>query len=214
MSCSENDTSSETESIFTCNECKKIITREDIKFQCYDCEEYFCDNCQDEIEEMNTCSINNCYYCSRGRCFNNRVLHRYCIDCVPQEVLDDIEERENEEKEAFENYKKIEFEMPTRYNNLKNALELAGLELRQDSKLCEKYINNGDGEIEFIVQRMCQMKFLFEYCDMRNVLKKVEQEHVEILEEGYFPDCSVFVEAEDRVLETNNYPDIFPWQLK
>lgn len=99
-----------------------------------------------------------------------------------------------------------------RRNRLCSALERYGLELRPDSKLCVMYIASGVGEIEFICKRMCQMKYLFEYCNMRERLNDTEKEQLETLEAGYLPDLSVFGEAEYNVLrEIGSYPTTYPW---
>jgi hypothetical protein len=101
----------------------------------------------------------------------------------------------------------------TRRLKLTKALGEAGLVLRSDSKYCWKYINSGSGKIDEIVHRMCEMKFLFEYTDMREELKRVSKGQEEELEAGYFPDCSVFDEAEDNIIRKTPYPEIFPWQI-
>jgi hypothetical protein len=98
---------------------------------------------------------------------------------------------------------------------LTKALTKAGLELREDSKLCKKYIS---GEIKEnknnIVERMCQMRYLFEYCNMNECKEEAYNNQIEIFNAGYFPDCSVFEEAEFIALDkysNGKYPKIFPW---
>lgn len=98
---------------------------------------------------------------------------------------------------------------------LTKALTKAGLELREDSELCKKYIS---GEIKEnkknIVERMCQMKYLFEYCHMNECKEKAYNNQIETFNAGYFPDCSVFEDAEMIALEkysNGKYPKIFPW---
>ena len=56
--------------------------------------------------------------------------------------------------------------------------------------------------------------YLYEYCDMKKELEKVSLENEEILEAGYFPDMSVFDEAEANILERiDEYPKVWPWHL-
>ncbi len=56
-------------------------------------------------------------------------------------------------------------------------------------------------KIQDIVERMCQMKYLFEYCHMDECKEKALEEQRETLEAGYIPDCSVFDEAEIMALD-------------
>lgn len=103
-----------------------------------------------------------------------------------------------------------------RRQKLIQALQEKGLELRRDSKLCEKYINRGGEDIDFVVERMCQMKYLFEYnYDVfQKNMDKAHRQYEEELEAGYIPDWPVFDEAESMTLrEIGGYPDIddYPW---
>jgi len=98
------------------------------------------------------------------------------------------------------------------------ALKKAGVELRNDSTLCKKYIE-GDKDLNYsmdkIVKRMCQMKYLFEYCHMDECRAEAYLKHSEVLDAGYYPDCSVMDEAEDIALtkySNGKYPHKFPWQ--
>lgn len=92
------------------------------------------------------------------------------------------------------------------------ALAKVGLKLRTDSKLCRAYIELGYGDLQDIVSRMCEMKYLYEYSNMRDELNKVELAQINLYEAGYIPDCSVFEEAEDNILNSiGGYPDIWPW---
>jgi hypothetical protein len=98
---------------------------------------------------------------------------------------------------------------------LMQCLNQAGLILRNDSVLCQQYIN-GDSkyELDYIVTRMKQMKFLFEYCHMEECKNIAYEEYVDDLDGGYYPDCSVFDRAEDIALTKysgGRYPTKFPW---
>lgn len=105
----------------------------------------------------------------------------------------------------------------TRRNDLVAALNNVGLKLRNDSKLCKGYINGTLGRdnwtIPEIVNRMCQMNYLYKYCDMDNAFNKAKDEHDEELGAGYFPDEPLFDVAERIALRTKggNYPAVWPW---
>ena len=97
-----------------------------------------------------------------------------------------------------------------------NKLNSRGVSFRNDSVLCENFIN-GDKSLNIndVVNRMCQMKYLFKYCHMNKCKDEAYEKQQEVLEAGYFPDCSVFDDAEYLALKkysNNKYPDIFPWE--
>lgn len=93
------------------------------------------------------------------------------------------------------------------------ALQKSGLELRSDSSLCNGYIDgtNRTYTVPQIVNRMCQMKYLFDYCDMDTHLYEARKRQREEYEQGYFPDCSVFEDAEYKALPKDGYPLVWPW---
>jgi len=103
-----------------------------------------------------------------------------------------------------------------RKTNLIKKLKELGLTLRNDSKLCTEYINGTlkDWTVEQIAHRMCQMKYLFDYCDMSQCLEQASKEQNDELTAGYFPDMTVFDQAEYIALKNKKYPTIFPWILK
>jgi hypothetical protein len=96
------------------------------------------------------------------------------------------------------------------------ALEKAGVTLREDSKLCTAYINGTESDLPFIVKRMCQMRYLYDFCKMlecKNIVYK--EQYLPLKEMGLFPDGTVFSFAEEMALQkysNGKYPDIFPWQ--
>ena len=95
------------------------------------------------------------------------------------------------------------------------ALNKVGLELREDSELCKKYISGENkNNKKLVVERMCQMKYLFEYCHMDECKQEAHNNYIETINLGYFPDCSVFEEAEMIALKkysNGKYPIVFPW---
>lgn len=136
----------------------------------------------------------------------------YCFPCCPlfvrieTQVVEDSTRKEQEERAniAAKNMEMIS----DRRAQLTNALTAAGLELRADSVLCSNYILQNDGNIPHIISRMSQMKYLFEYCNIRDVM-------AEIIKSGTFTPAgkySLLREAEKRILEKiGSYPAKFPW---
>ena len=59
---------------------------------------------------------------------------------------------------------------------------------------------------------MCQMKFLYDHANMNYYLKKAENNQAEEIEAGYFPDMSIFEQAEMYALKKiGGYPKKWPW---
>lgn len=103
-----------------------------------------------------------------------------------------------------------------RTKKLKSKLKKRGLELRKDSALCSLYINGkNDYDINWIVQRMCQMKYLYEYCDMKNIKSQVYNDYVTNgFNKNY--EGTISIHAEKIALEKHSdgiYPKVFPWEI-
>ena len=131
-----------------------------------------------EVEVIN-------YFCGK---------HGIDIDQVDDKIEElDIAKAERQAKREKAKYKKER----DRKRELKKALKKAGCELRADSKLCQGYINGKitDWTVKKIVNRMCQMKYLFEYANMDHYLVNY-----------------AFEEAEMYALKKiGGYPDEWPW---
>lgn len=182
-----------------------------IMSKCDECNEWACTDCDNEVEDVRYCDTKNCWYCRNGRCFNNVTLKTYCSSCAPKWLIDKLKKQEDELCAYFKETERIHNTQSVRKDNLEKALKLKGLELRDDSKLCKKYIVNAQGDIDEIVETMCEMKWLFEYGNMNSYLDQVKQEWVETVEHGYIPDFQVFPEAKRLALETYPFPQKWPW---
>lgn len=137
---------------------------------------------------------------------------------LENKILNIITEKNNK-KEANrlkkeEKNKKLEIK---RKNKLIINLENAGLKLRNDSILCKKYINgDNDFSLEEIIERMSQMKYLYEYCHMDECKSIASNLYCKELNAGYFPDFSITEHAEYLALKKysyGKYPDVYPWQI-
>lgn len=92
------------------------------------------------------------------------------------------------------------------------------LTLRNDSTLCQEYIS-GDPEfllewpLPNIVRRMCEMKYLYDYCNMQQCREQVYQRYRRNRE--YYDGAIISEEAEELALrkytKNGKYPDVFPW---
>ena len=129
-----------------------------------------------------------------------------------EELQKKKEERIIEKKEKAK--KKKEELSKKRKTKLVQSLKKYGLVLRNDSKLCNGYIDGTitDWTIDQIVNRMCQMKYLYDYCHMDKCYQEAYEAQQDEFNAGYFPDCSVFEQAELIALEKyGNYPAKWPW---
>ena len=133
---------------------------------------------------------------------------------IIEQRIHEIKQLKDEQKQKRLYQKEIKKEK--RKIQLIEILKKHGLTLRSDSKLCKGYLDGSIKEtksnLNWIVERMCQMKFLFEYCNMKHEIEKAKEEQSEEWDRGYIPDNSVFEEAEMNILKKiNGYPKVFPW---
>lgn len=159
--------------------------------------DYFCEVY--EIDRQNNDAINNKLRELKGN--NNRIKEQK-------------EQKRRERQAVLEAKQKIESD--NRRRNLIVRLREYKLELRNDSKLCHGYIEGTitDWSLVGVVKRMCEMKFLYDYCNMDHYLDKAYEYQQEEYEAGYFPDCTVFEQAEMMALRKHGpYPidNKWPW---
>jgi len=155
-----------------------------------------------------------------SRYLENDVLYcKYIAKNIPKnkkkkeeliEHLRDILEKANEtiiqrkKAMASENYDLSSKKQRRKALNI--GLSKFKLRLRQDSKLCANFIEYGDGEIDYIVNRMCEMKFLFDYCDISDIMYTMRRNSRYNSYYGNILDA-----AEEKILRKMKYPVIWPW---
>lgn len=196
---------------FGCNTC----ALEEPKYECTRCEEtdylisngYKCDNCEN-------------IYCADCRDevlyeLTNNDRQTLCVDCADDNFIAAVEKEIRDDEEICNDFNNLQMTKDDRKKEIQAALSNVGLKLRADSKLCRGFIEFNSGDLDEIVSRMCEMKYLYEYCNMKKELTKVEILQAEIYEAGYIPDWSVFEEAEMNILNSidGNYPDVWPWLM-
>lgn len=64
-----------------------------------------------------------------------------------------------------------------RENELRGELSDLGLELRSDSRLCERYVETGEGDPKFIAAVMEEMEWFFRNTGYSRARRVVEREH-------------------------------------
>ena len=125
-------------------------------------------------------------------------------------VINEIKDNKNKIKN---DKKKIKTE--SKKNKLINKLHEAGIEFRDESILCHTYIyENSKYTLDEIVERMCQMKYLYEYCNYNKYKNDAYKQYLEDKKYGHV-DYRVSDLAEMNALNAHSngiYPNIFPWQ--
>ena len=210
-----------------CNECNIFFGKKNFFFQnylCYNCfkldkyklfnknyckKKYYLDDKDlNDLKEYTYKLYNKIYSYYSKQDIINKCCTKYSID--PSELDNYLFNKYNIKQELYE-YNK--YQRLIRQNELIKALKEKGLELRSDSVLCKKYINNNKNlklTLNNVVDRMCQMKYLYEYCNMEKIKNSVYNEYIKL---EHFPN-RVSVEAEIRALDkysNGKYPDSFPW---
>lgn len=205
-----------------CVKCKqlpkyKLICKTDAKNKYY--------LADDDLIELSVLKVKNPHY---SRASDMKLFSEFdviakacekheCILCELNGILKDICKDKN--KMAISKQKKKQIKMDKRKYELLEALQKVGLELRNDSNLCSGYIRGSivDWTIDEIVERMCQMKYLYEYCDFQKYFNKAKQKREKQREldrmlhmRTYFNE-SLFDHAERLALKEHNYPPIYPW---
>jgi hypothetical protein len=169
---------------------------------------------------------NNCKY-SKEYINEGRILNIYSnnSDDYITNVYDVVIFIKNEKQRQIT----LENERNERKQQVNNALQEAGLELRSDSKLCQKYIDGEPINLDDVVKRMCQMRYLYEHCNMNecrniayNKYKKSQYNEYDRYDDDQCnndydekPQYTVSDMAEKIALQkysNGKYPDIFPWQ--
>lgn len=103
-----------------------------------------------------------------------------------------------------------------RKDMLERDFEKLGIEMREDSKLCKKFIENGHLTVYSstlkIATRMAEMNYLHNYTDYPEILKQKYEEYKEKLDNGKIHFIKPQVEAEYIALMPNvKYPETWPW---
>jgi hypothetical protein len=211
-------------SIYLCSKCSeslkyKLMCKTDIK------NTYFIS--EEELDDRGC----ECYIVPRRRGWSDMTLYalsdvlqyfceihelnyddRTSIDTKVKELQEEL--RKKKELRAAKIKHKKQNDAVRRKQELVAELAKYKLVIRSDSKLCSGYIDGTikDWTIEEIANRMCEMKYLFDYCNMDACMTEAYEEQQEEFEAGYFPDCSVFEQAELIALDKcGGYPKAWPW---
>lgn len=209
--------------IYLCGTCSesdkyKLICKSDIKnIYCID---------EDNLSDYQNYPIDRGSYPTMTLYYFHDVIDIFCsqykIDKTDKmqinNKINELEEEKEKLKEQRRNKlkeKKLK-QQTTRKAKLIKELGNYGLKLRNDSKLCNGYIDGtiSDWNVKEIATRMCHMKYLYDYCHMDDCYNEAYESQQEELNAGYFPDCTVFEQAELIALDkysNGKYPIQCPW---
>ena len=119
-------------------------------------------------------------------------------------------------KNLINEIEKKKIQRNKRKEKLINELDKIGVEFREDSILTDSYINGSTKyKLNYVVERMAQVKYLYEYCHMEECYNFIYKKQREERKTGFRSDIPVFDEAEEYALDKysdGRYPDAFPWQ--
>ncbi len=186
--------------------------------ECYK-KEYKCSVCKVPNEDDYT--VYECYNCVKLICIDcinytnpDNNYRKYCSNCsydAEREYNTQLERRLAAERQ-------YEFDCSIRRKKLIDALNDVDLELRSDNKLCTRFITDKEireytfytkeEKINAIVSRMCQVKYLYDYCYMEDIMNAITTIR---RTKNIF---GIFEYAEKIIMETKSYPKqgSYSWQ--
>jgi hypothetical protein len=124
----------------------------------------------------------------------------------------------NRKKRSIVRLNTKELKRKKRKQKLTEALKEYKLKIRADSSLCEQYINGTlkGWNLDKIVKRLCQMHYLFNYCNIQKYINIVKEDRQQEKRWNGYYDGSVSVvdEAEELILKKiKKYPTVWPWMV-
>lgn len=184
-----------------CKNCLKTI--------CYNCDQnFYALKCIDCIGMCIVCEsyvdyLYKCYFCNRYICFShnrcgylylsNNFYYNICsTKCIPIDFL--------------KNELIFSLKVLNRKNKLTETLNMYNIEIRLDSKLCNAYIYfklDKTWTTEKVAQKMCEMKYLFEVCDIVSILRKLN-----------FKSKYKFQIAKQIALNGSSFPIVWNWDTE
>ena len=145
--------------------------------------------------------------------------HNLAPDHLDEYIIKLINQRNsnsNNRKKKIDENKRIKMEK--RKKKLIEELNKFKVELRDDSYLCQNYIEGKlTHSLDDIVKRMCEMKYLFEYCNMDECKQIIYDKYdSDSSDSSESINVSIFDQAEKLALDkysSGKYPVVFPWLI-
>lgn len=196
-----------------CSFCEAIMYHD--RFHIDPCDDAHCDH--ESCLMISESDITNMvsYPCSCRWASQNDICG-YCFDYYTTVLYDKTEEYIEHALAIHRRRQYIQSTKDDRKQELIKALHHLKLKLRDDSVLCNKYINNAKfvGEhnsIDKIVQAMARMRYLYEYTAYREEIQKVRNERKRSRRTFGGPTISISKEARNRILRKTVFPRTWPW---
>jgi hypothetical protein len=177
-----------------------------------------------DLEDLESHQVKSSYGHNQYASLYNKleVMKKACerysttLEALPGVLDDKKQEKQNKSRERkIKIQEKRNAIEASRRNKLIASLIDNGLELRADSRLCQLYIEGKIDNLEYVVRRMGEMRYLYEYCHMDECCD--EAYHYIQEERSLFGHCDWLVQdkAEQIALKkysSGRYPVVFPWQ--
>lgn len=97
-------------------------------------------------------------------------------------------------------------------------MKAQGITRRDDSKLCNKFIERGELTVynspAKIARRMAEMHYLYTHTEYADLFLHCRDKYKEFTKDGSVYYILPQVEAEFRALDGEPYPETWPWQTK
>ena len=192
------------------NDKYKTITKTTAK------KEYFLND--DDLEKIDCLEVNNPHY----SCASSMKL--YCVNQVIKladekykSSFDQVKREKEEKRKIRQRNKKIKLKEKENNENkrrqeLQQALFKYDLKIREDSRLCQGYIDGSiNWELTNVVKMCCEMHWLYNYTDYRSQIDKEIKENKNIFE--YFNFEEIESDVRSDVINKLGYPDTWPWMF-
>lgn len=209
------------------------------KYTCYSCDpcKIYCKKCIDKCfvcgnysKCYDNLSLGQCYSCKRHFCvdYYDRSKHKTLKACITY-INNKCYTFCNKKCIPFSFFKEqviISLNRLFRKKRLRNSLKLYNLKIRYDSTLCEKYIDGLLDKVwtsEKVAQKMCEMKYLFEYCNMSCYLNEVSddliEDRIQNIKSGndkttYHSSPRFHLAKEEILRRIGDFPIVWPWETK
>ena len=224
-----------------CIDCENVTEHRNLFFNCYICKH--CESSDSKYEQISLTAAKKEYLLTDGdiNLAGLRSINQYIRAFRKNAqyfLLSDVQrlaytlaggtrelfelKKENKENELIERSQRIQetriTKRTTRKRKLEEHLQENGLELRFDSRLCENYIEKGQGKINEIVPIMKKFHILYEHTPYEQYL---DDSYEEVREDGQYDGRFTIhweenkAEQEDRALQwleqkkqSNTNPDV------
>lgn len=215
---SESEPEPEDENEFEiCNTCNKNININDDNgyMNCDVCDTYLCEECHNDVYLYNVYILNlteegndvfdilYCDKCGKRVCSDCETVYIFdddyttsCNECITKEDLITFIDRQ---KKRYKEAKIIE--------RLKVIFNEINIPFSEYSAVCQVLINNNIKDREKLIQRIKEVHYLYNYCDISKYIGKISKD------DNKREIMTHFQQAEYEIIQKEKgYPKFWPWE--